>query len=70
MVNVCPNCNGLRDQILEKRYFEWKWVDLRSNSRMLFLFRIGAFMFCSRLRNTALYFSGTSSAVMQAGIER
>jgi len=37
---------------------------------MLFLLRIGEFMFCSRLRYTALYFSGTSSAVMHAGIER
>jgi hypothetical protein len=27
-------------------------------------------MVCSRLRNTALYFSGTSAAVMQGGIER
>jgi hypothetical protein len=37
---------------------------------MKFLFRVGLFEFCSRLKNTALYFSGTNSAVMQAGIER
>jgi hypothetical protein len=37
---------------------------------MALLLKIGVLAFCSRLRNTALYFSGTVSAVMQAGMER
>ena len=74
MATVHPSCNVLQDQVLDMGFIPYMsqkmWVNVRSKSRMLSLFRIGAFVFCSRLRNTVLYFSGTSSAVMQAGIER
>jgi hypothetical protein len=54
-----------RERIAKQDYM----INSLLNTSMLTAFRIGASLFCSRLKYTSSYFVGTTSGAMHAGIE-